>query len=100
MIFASKGIKNGASMTHSTIWEAIRREAREIARKEPVLADYLTAIVLNHPSLQDALSYLLAGKLASQALSAAQLGSVFSEAFANADDIVPAICGDIAAFDV
>ena len=51
------------SATPDPIWERIRGEAEEDARQEPLLASFLYSVVLNHKSLEDALSYLLASKL-------------------------------------
>ena len=45
------------------VWEAIRKEAAEETRKEPLLANFLYSVVLNHKTFEDALSYILATKL-------------------------------------
>jgi len=44
------------------IWETIRDEVAEDARHEPMLASFLYAVVLNHKSLEDALSFQLASQ--------------------------------------
>ena len=45
------------------IWQAIRTEVSGDAQKEPMLASFLYAVVLNHKTLEDALSFHLASKL-------------------------------------
>ena len=45
------------------LWAAIRSEVDAAAHAEPALAGYLYSTVLAHTRLEDALSYLLAGKL-------------------------------------
>ena len=41
--------------TADPIWEAIRNEAAEETRKEPLLANFLYGVVLNHKTFEDAL---------------------------------------------
>ena len=79
------------------IWEDIRSRAEEDARKEPMLASFLYAVVLNHGTLEDALSFLLATKLESSTISAASLRDLIDLAFANDPKIPAAIREDIAA---
>lgn len=50
------------------IWEEIRGEALEQTVHEPTLASFFHAVVLNHRSLEDALSFHLASMLASSSL--------------------------------
>jgi serine O-acetyltransferase len=52
------------------LWQSIRDEVAEDAEHEPVLASFLHATVLNHNSLEDALGFLLAGKLECSVLPA------------------------------
>ncbi len=42
------------------IWKTLQREVKEMADREPILASFLYATVLNHSSLEEALSFLLA----------------------------------------
>jgi serine O-acetyltransferase len=76
-------------------WSLLREEVSEIARSETMLASYLHATVLNHASLEDALSYLLAEKLATAYLSAMSLREVIDEAFAKSPEIRAAIRRDL-----
>ncbi|NLI18189.1 MAG: serine O-acetyltransferase [Actinomycetales bacterium] len=62
------------------IWERIRAEAAGDAEREPALASFLYTSLLNHPRLEDALSYILANKLGSPALSALTLRDLIDAA--------------------
>ena len=45
------------------IWQELKKEAQEVIQQEPLLASYVYACVLNHDSLESALSFILATKL-------------------------------------
>lgn len=79
------------------IWASVRAEARAAAEIEPMLASFLYAVVLNHRSLEDALSFQLAGKLESHTLTATTLRDLIDEAFQNDEDIQAAIRRDLQA---
>lgn len=79
------------------VWERVVREAEESARKEPMLASFLHATILNHKSLEDALSFMLSGKLESPALSSLTLRDLLGEAFARSTAIGVAIRADLEA---
>ncbi|MEO1984206.1 MAG: serine O-acetyltransferase, partial [Fuerstiella sp.] len=55
-----------------SVWESIRESAVENVRKEPMLASFLHATILNHDRFEDAVSFHLAGKLQSNSLSGMQ----------------------------
>jgi hypothetical protein len=69
------------------VWERLRREAAACAQAEPLLAGYLHDTILRHRSLESALSFFLAGKLASPHLAAVTLRDLFSEALTAAPEI-------------
>ena len=79
------------------IWEAIQREATEFSQHEPMLASFFCATILNHKSLEDALSFILAGKLESVTLPLVMLRDLIDEAYANSAEIGVAIREDIQA---
>jgi serine O-acetyltransferase len=79
------------------VWRMLRDEVVRMAESEAMLASYLHATVLNHRSLDDALSYLLAGKLASPYLSAMSLREVFDEAFRASAELREALRQDLMA---
>lgn len=79
------------------IWETIREEATEQAKEEPMLAGFLYATILNHSTLEDALSFLLSSKLESSTLPSASVRDLIDEAFEKDPNIAEAIREDISA---
>ncbi len=49
--------------TPDAVWQAIREEAAQEAEREPILASFFHATILNHQSLEAALSFRLAERL-------------------------------------
>ena len=62
------------------VWHTIRIETRKHAEQEPILASFLHATILNHDTLEAALSFHLANKLDSPAASALLIREVIQEA--------------------
>ncbi len=85
------------SSTSDPIWTAIRAEARSEVEREPILASFLHATILKHPRLEDALSFHLAGKLATETLSPMLVRELIDETFAASPDIGRAIRDDLQA---
>ncbi len=83
--------------TSNSIWWRIRDEASVAADREPILASFLHATILNHSSLEDALSFHLAGKLASSTLPEMLMREVIDEAFAESPAIGEAVRADLRA---
>jgi len=79
------------------LWELIRREAEIGARNEPHLASTLFAIILNHRSLEDALSFHLASKLESGYFQATQWMELLREAMSDSEAYRSAIRKDLMA---
>ncbi|MEY2727506.1 MAG: Serine acetyltransferase [Planctomycetota bacterium] len=79
------------------LWLAIRSRAAERAAAEPMLASFLHSTILNHQRLEDAVSFHLAGKLASETLPAMQLREVMQQAMESDPAITESICADIVA---
>ena len=79
------------------IWQTIRDEVEEDAKKEPVLASFLFEVVLNNPTMEEALSFHLAEKLGNPTISAISLRGLISDAFRNDPYIGPAMREDISA---
>jgi serine O-acetyltransferase len=69
--------------TPPPVWAALRNEAYAAAKKEAALASLLAAVILNHDSLGDALSYQLARKLGDQELGAMSVRDFCEEAYEN-----------------
>lgn len=79
------------------LWERLRGDVFMMAKTEPMLAGYLHDTVLKHTSLEAALSYFLAGKLASLYLTTTSLRDVIHEALAASSAIRDAVRRDLSA---
>ncbi|MDX9875382.1 MAG: serine O-acetyltransferase [Spongiibacteraceae bacterium] len=86
----------GASL--DPLWQTIRDETIAEAAREPVLASFLHATILNHPTLESALSFHLAHKLDSPTASALLVRDVIEQALANDPSIGVALRRDLQAF--
>lgn len=96
-----KAILSGSVATpqegQDSCWLSLRKEVSAIAESETMLASYLHATVLNHGSLEDSLSYLLAEKLATPYLSSMSLREVIDKAFIQSPGILKAVRRDLVA---
>jgi serine O-acetyltransferase len=63
------------------VWAALRNEAHAAQKSEAALASLVAAVVLNHETLGDALSYQLARKLGDQELGAMSMRDIAEEAY-------------------
>jgi serine O-acetyltransferase len=79
------------------LWQSIREETAREAEQEPILASFLHATILNHDTLEAALSFHLANKLDSPTASAMLLREVIEEALSSDPTIGEAIRCDIRA---
>lgn len=79
------------------LWDTLQQQARQQADGEPVLASFLYATILNHSTLETAISFHLANKLDSPALPAMLVREVFDEAFAKDSSIAEALRADLMA---
>ena len=79
------------------VWAALRNEAAAAAKKESALASLIAAVILNHDSLGDALSYQLARKLGDQELRAMSLRDTIEECYASDPRIVAVAEDDLKA---
>ncbi len=73
--------------TNDPIWSKLYEGVSKESEQEPILASYLYSIVLNHTSLEDALSFLLAGKLSSSSLQPMLVRELIDEVFSTSDSI-------------
>lgn len=84
--------------THNDLlWQTIRKEAESDAQTEPLLASFLHANLLKHPSLEQALSLNLAQRLSSETLPAIHLREVIDEVLNSNPEIGVALRADLAA---
>jgi serine O-acetyltransferase len=83
--------------TLDPVWDRIRSEAEAIARVEPLMASLVHAGVLHHDSLERALSYRIAQKLASPEMSDLILREIADAAYAADRSLGVAARADIIA---
>ena len=62
------------------VWDLMRREAQTEAAREPLLVSFLYSTILNHATLESALSFHLANRLSSPAMLSTQIMSLIREA--------------------
>lgn len=79
------------------IWESIRTEARDATQREPMLASFFHQVILNHKSMEDALSFQLASKLEGVTLPAVTLRELIDEALRGDPEIGACFRADITA---
>jgi serine O-acetyltransferase len=79
------------------IWVRIREEATRDAAREPMLASFLHTVVLNHHTLEDALSFILASKLDGVIVSATTLRDLVDAALTAHPAIGDAVRADLQA---
>jgi len=84
-------------MEQQTLWRTIRDEADEFAASEPLLANYLQAVVIGQPSLAAALSTHLAKLLANAFIEEKKLQEVILATFEKDPAILRSVCRDIVA---
>jgi len=82
------------------VWRTIRKETAKQAENEPALASFLHAAILNHDTLESALSFHLANKLANPAISALQIRDIIEDSVRRDNCISESVRADIkAVFD-
>ena len=81
----------------SQIWQRLRSEAESVIQREPLLASYVYACVLNHNSLESALGFILANKLSDDVMPAKSVGELFESAFATSPKLAHDAASDILA---
>lgn len=79
------------------LWQKIREDADQDARKEPLLASFLYNTILNHETLERALAYHLANKLANANLQPISLMELFLQIMQQDPEIPKAVRADIIA---
>lgn len=79
------------------VWQRISREAGDAVAKEPLLGGLIHGTVLHHPSLEAALAFRIAQKLASSEMSEQILREIADEAFQADSSLGDAARADIVA---
>jgi len=79
------------------LWEQINDEARQAVADEPLIGGFVHACILHHKSIEKALSYRIAAKLASNEMSMVVVREVVEEAYQKSPDLVDAARADLVA---
>ena len=79
------------------IWTALRQQAEAMAGREPSLAGFVHATILQHDRLEQALSYHLAHKLGGDDLSPLAIREMFDDLDAAEDSFGQAVRADLSA---
>ena len=79
------------------VWEQITDEARQAVSDEPLIGGFVHACILHHKSIEKALSYRIAAKLASNEMSMVVVREIVEEAYAADPELVAASRADIVA---
>ncbi|MBE2898725.1 serine O-acetyltransferase [Pasteurellaceae bacterium 20609_3] len=79
------------------LWQAIRAEAHTLAEHEPMLASFFHATILKHHHLGQALSYILANKLANPIMQAIALKEIIEDAYQHNPELIDAAAHDLTA---
>jgi len=83
--------------TCDPVWASLRTEAETMAEREPALAGFVHATILEHDRLENALSYHMAKKLGGEDLSPLMTRQTFEEAMAADPEIGAAMRADLSA---
>lgn len=81
------------------VWDRIRNETEAEVAREPILASFLYATILNHNNLEAALSFHLANMLDSPTASSLLIREVIEEAFNSCPSIGKSIRCDLIAVE-
>lgn len=79
------------------VWNEIKIEARKLVDCEPILASFFHSTLLNHEFLGNALSYILANKLASATMPAISVREIIEAAIQSDSNIIESAARDILA---
>jgi serine O-acetyltransferase len=79
------------------VWERIRAETEKHAQEEPILASFLHSTILNHKTLECALSFHLASQLDSPTVSSLLLREVMLQAMEKDARVRKAVRADLEA---
>lgn len=79
------------------VWDQITEEARQAVTDEPLIGGFVHACILHHKSLDRALSYRVAAKLASNEMSMVVVREIVEEAYASDPTLVEAARADLVA---
>ncbi|GGX47845.1 serine O-acetyltransferase [Tateyamaria omphalii] len=79
------------------VWDQITEEARQAVTDEPLIGGFVHACILHHKSVEKALSYRIAAKLASNEMSMVVVREIVEEAYQKSQALVEAARADLVA---
>ena len=79
------------------VWDRITSEARDAVQDAPLMGGLVHACILHHRSIEKALSYRIAAKLASNEMSMVILREIADDAYAKSPELVDAARADLVA---
>ncbi len=79
------------------VWDRITNEALETVRNEPLMGGLVHACILHHKTLEKALSYRFAAKLASNEMSMVILREIADQAYQESPALIEAARADLVA---
>ncbi len=79
------------------VWDRIQSEAQKAAQDEPLIGGFVHACILHHKTIDKALSYRIAAKLASNEMSMVVVREIVEEAYAEDPSLVEAARADLVA---
>ena len=79
------------------VWERMTQEAEQAIRDEPLLGGQIHSALLHHPSIENALAYRIAMKLANSEMSEQLLREICDEAYRSDPSLAGAARADIVA---
>jgi serine O-acetyltransferase len=94
----SRPVKSHANVQAvDPVWAAVRAGAEDIADREPSLASFVVATILNHDSFESALAYRLAERLSHHEVSGDLIRQAFDDVLERDDKLALASRADLAA---
>jgi serine O-acetyltransferase len=79
------------------VWDQILTEAQQAVLDEPLIGGFVHACILHHKSIEKALSYRIAAKLASNEMSMMVVREMVEEAYNNDASLIKAARADLVA---
>ncbi|MFT2092308.1 serine O-acetyltransferase [Paraglaciecola sp. 2405UD69-4] len=78
-------------------WLRLKSEAQSLVSKEPLLASYVHACILNHHNFEAALGFILSTKLADDVMGSLSLREMFEQSYLLDPKIIEAVISDVEA---
>jgi len=98
MIMAQQQVRAADALDKvDPVWAQIRREAEEVARREPELATFIYSTILHHDTLEAAVVHRVSDRLDSPEVSAELIRQAYADALGNDPSIGAAFRADIVA---